>query len=310
MTILVSLLLLAAITPRPSASGRSVAVTFDDLPEITAAEDDVATQSDITERLLAAVARQHVPAIGFVNEEKLEDDDDRIDPRRVALLGRWLDDGFELGNHTDSHLSLNASTAAEYEADILKGEEVTRPLITQRGSTLRWFRHPYLETGKSVGVRDEVNHFLAAHGYRVAPVTIDDSEWIYAMAYRKARVWRRPFIRRSYLRYLAERFLWYEERSRLVFGREIPQVLLLHASLLNADAFDSVAAMIRSRGYRFVTIEKATSDPAYASPEHWTAGGVSWIERWGTAKGIPQSRFDGDPHVPLWIQKLAGEKDE
>ena len=272
---------------------REVAITFDDLPNINAAVP-------LPAKLLADL--DHIPVIGFVNEDKVDDDG--------ATLAQWLDAGFDLGNHTYSHLDLDTSTAQQFEDDVLRGEAITRPLVESRGKKLQWFRHPYLDTGKTVEIRDEVDAFLTAHGYRVAPVTIDSSEWIYDVAYERAPWWQRAALRRSYLRYMRRRIEWAEAKSQLVFGRDIAQILLLHASALNADTFPQLARIFRKRGYRFVSIDEATLDRAYATPEHWTGGGVGWLERWGVARGIPAPRFENDPHVPSWVQRLAGEKDE
>jgi len=278
-----------------------VAITFDDLPNIHA-DLPLATQQAVTTKLLADLAAANAPAIGFVNEDKIEDDG--------AMIAQWLDAGAEIGNHTYSHLDLDASTVQQFEDDVLHGEEITRPLVESRGKKLQWFRHPYLNTGKTTAVRDEVDAFLAAHGYRVAPVTIDDSEWIYDDAYDRAAWWQRAALRRSYLRYMQRRLAWAESMSNVVFHRQIAQILLLHASTLNADVFPQLAAMMRNRGYRFVTIDEATLDAAYATPERWAGGGIGWLERWGVARGIPASRFEHDPRVPPWVQRLAGTRDE
>jgi len=305
-----SLLAFALLAPFIHAATRSVAITFDDLPAMTASEDDDARLERLTRKLLAVIGK--TPAIGFVNEDKLLDDNDVMDPRRVALLKAWLDAGHELGNHTFSHVNLHEVTPAAYEEDILRGEAVTRPLMAAVGKEPHWFRHPYLNTGTSLEVRQEIEHFLGEHGYRVAPVTIDDSEWIFGHAYDRAHGsllrWR---VRRAYLRYMEARFRWYERKSRLVFGREIPQILLLHATMLNADAFRSLARRIRRRGYRFITVDEAMADPAYSSPDSWVAdGGLSWIVRWGVTRGISEEQFNGDPPVPKWVQKLADIKED
>ncbi len=304
------LLLLVIASSVYAGTTRVVAVTFDDLPDINAGDDSVSKQEAITARLLASLRRSKVPAIGFVNEDKLLDESERPDPRLVALIEKWLDAGFEIGNHTFSHLDLNEVGPERFEADIVRGEAVTRPIIERRGLALRWFRHPYLDTGTTLADRDRVNAFLKDRGYRVAPVTVDNSEWIYHLAYLKAHSIQRPLIRHSYIRYMRDRFAYAESRSRLVFGYEIPQVLLLHAGALNADTFDALAAMMRARGYEFVKIDFAVTDPAYASPDWWTGGGVSWLERWGVARAIPEQRFEGDPKVPAWIQRIAGAKDQ
>jgi peptidoglycan/xylan/chitin deacetylase (PgdA/CDA1 family) len=279
-----------------------VAVTFDDLPDVDDDLHSIERQTLITNGLVSRLVAARVPAIGFVNEEKLEDD-----PRSVSLLETWHREGLELGNHTYSHSQLKEAGAGEFTCDIARGDEVTRRIL---GHPPIWFRHPYLETGDTAAERDAVDAFLAQHGYEVAPVTIDDSDWIFATAYDVASWWQRPFIRRSYINYMRRRFEWAEHESQLVFGRDIPQVLLLHASALNADTFSDLARMIRSRGYDFVPLATAVSDSAYASPDTWVGGGVGWLERWGVTAGMDERIFEADPQVPGWIQRMAREREE
>ena len=68
----------------------------------------------------------------------------------------------------------------EYFEDVLKGERVTKPLVLAHGGTWQWFRHPYLQTGRDLETKHALEAFLAEHGYRIAPVTIDNGEWIFA----------------------------------------------------------------------------------------------------------------------------------
>src|SRR5450830_1776156 len=96
-------------------------------------------------------ATRAVAAIGFVNEDNLSDENEQPDPRRVALIEQWLDGGFEIGNHTFSHQDLNEVGADVFERDIVRGETINRPIVERRGMKLRWFRHPYLDTGKTLG---------------------------------------------------------------------------------------------------------------------------------------------------------------
>jgi peptidoglycan/xylan/chitin deacetylase (PgdA/CDA1 family) len=308
------LFVLAGNAVAASLQQRKVAITFDDLPVMTAEDVPIEEQEQQTMLLLAKLKRFHVPAIGFVNEDKLSLGE-RPDPRKLQLLADWLDAGMELGNHTFSHLDLHKVPLARYEEDIDDGDVWTGRLAGARGEMECWFRHPYLDTGTTLATRNALEAFLGSRGYAVAPVTIDTSDWIFALAYDKAvkehhRILQRR-IARAYVRYIETRFAWYEAKSLLTFGREIPQILLLHADALNADTFDRLARMIRSRGYRFIPIAEAVADRAYLSADTWTAdAGVSWIERWGVTRGIPQSVFDADPHVPTFVCDVAGVKDE
>lgn len=190
---------------------------------------------------------------------------------------------------------------------MLRGERVTRMLMAARGRRPRYFRHPTLDTGPDAATRARFEQFLASNGYTVAPVTIDNDECLYAAAYDRARARgdraARERIGRAYLRYMEDVCRYYERLSRDLFGREIPQVLLLHANGLNAEYLGGLAAMMRGRGYRFVTLDQALADAAYRSRDTYIgARGLSWLQRWA----ITQGREPGDqPAAPDWVRKAA-----
>jgi len=301
--VIVAALLAAAALQQPA---RRIAITFDDLPQSRSGAP-VAAQESVTTALVGAITRQGVAAIGFVNEGKLRDSAGALDPRRVALLARWLDGGLELGNHSYSHPDLHATPLAQYEADILAGEQQLRPLLAARGATPRWFRHPYLHTGRSVAVRDSLVAFLAAHGYRVAPVTVDNGDYLFARAYDLAgSPLTRARIAETYLGYMDSVVAFYEAQSRAIEAREIPQVLLLHASALNAATFDRLAAQLRARGYTFVPLAEAVADSAYRSADTYAGpAGISWLQRWAITRDLPRAIFRGEPEVPDWITNFS-----
>src|SRR3954469_14812008 len=91
------------ISARQAGVVREVAITFDDLPIAGVLPREIASSRELTRKLLAAVSSHHVPAIGFVNEDKLNAVDGAVDADRVDLLRRWLDAGLELGNHGYAH---------------------------------------------------------------------------------------------------------------------------------------------------------------------------------------------------------------
>jgi peptidoglycan/xylan/chitin deacetylase (PgdA/CDA1 family) len=287
--------------PAPNAVGREVAVTFDDLPSPYGDLEDLRR---ITSKLLASVKRNNVPVIGFVNEGKLYLRRGEVDAR-IALLRAWLDAGFELGNHTFSHINLRQAPLAAYEEDIVRGETVTRMLLAERGMKLRYFRHPYLFTGETPEYKKGLADFLAGRGYAVAPVTIDDDDYVFAKVYFDAKkrgdlaTARR--VADAYVPYMEKIFEHFEQLSVETFGREIRQVLLIHANEINADRFDELAAMLRRRGYRFITLEEALKDPAYAEPDALEKNGISWFHRWRDAKGLPKK---WEPDAPKFVYDL------
>src|SRR3979411_166684 len=84
---------------------RQIAITIDDLPAGAANSMSALAITEMTAKLLATLRQQQIPVVGFVNEGKLykwgEVDE------RIRALNMWLDAGFELGNHTFGHTSLN-----------------------------------------------------------------------------------------------------------------------------------------------------------------------------------------------------------
>jgi peptidoglycan/xylan/chitin deacetylase (PgdA/CDA1 family) len=288
---------------------RAVAVTFDDLPVISL-RHDLASQTIITRKLLHAIKSNRVPAIGFVNENKLLTDG-TLDERRVGFLRMWLDAGLELGNHTFSHPDLNSTSLDVFEQDVIRGEEVTSRLLKARGQRLRYFRHPFLHAGNNIETKRRFEEFLAARGYRTAPVTIDNSEWIFARAYENALLrGDRQMAKRvaeAYIPYMDAKFGYFEQQSLALFGYEMKQILLLHANALNADYFHALAQMMKRRGYNFIKLDDALTDKAYTSPDTYAGpGGITWIHRWAITAGKDNDFFKGEPGTPAFVMKEAG----
>jgi peptidoglycan/xylan/chitin deacetylase (PgdA/CDA1 family) len=302
--VLAVVLILSSMASPASARQRTVAITIDDLPA-NSTRADIVVHRSITERLLATLVQENIPAIGFVIEGHLEADG-RTDSARVDLLRQWLDAGMDLGNHSFSHRSLNQVALESYEADVLRGERTIRRLLMARGKSLTWYRHPMLHTGRSMAVKADFARFLEAHDYRIAPVTIDNQEWIFARAYDVAldRCDRdlAGRIAAAYLPYMDSIVGYYERQSIALLGREPAQILLLHANRLNAEYLDDLIGIMRRRGYRFVSLEDAMRDPAYARPDTYTGpAGITWLHRWALAEGWTGSDFAGEPDVPAFV---------
>jgi peptidoglycan/xylan/chitin deacetylase (PgdA/CDA1 family) len=287
------------------ARAEDVALTFDDLPQL-ALTDDADYAKALTDRLLAGLSRRHLPAIGFVVGSKLDDDDRAA---RVALLEAWLKAGRPLGNHTYDHTSLNRTPLADYIEGAQKDDDVLRPLLAKHHEKPRWFRHPYLETGATAEAVKGFGSWLEAHGYRVAPVTIENSDWMFAYPYDEAvmkgdeAAARR--IRLEYVDYTAKCVVWYRAAALGLLGRRPALVFLLHASRLNADTIDELARILRHNGLKPVSLERAMRDPAYALPDPPDTQGEEWLSRWAQRlhRRLPFSVF---PDVPPDI--VAGEK--
>ncbi len=276
----VVLFVLMAAVPRMQAPARRVAVTIDDAPVVNEMTD-IGNFRRVTAGLVGAFVADRVPVTVFVNERQLNVPGQR--DARVAALDQWLDAGFDLGNHGYAHLSANTVPLTQFTDDVLKGEVVIRPLVESRGRKLTWFRYPYLHSGTSAESHQGIVDFLAARQYRVAPVTVDYADYTFAGAYvrevRAGRVEQAARIRQAYVDQVDVGFAYAEQASVEVFGREIPQILLIHCNELNSVALRDTFARMRARGYEFITLEQAMADEAYARADSFTGPGGSWLSR-------------------------------
>ncbi len=294
----------AAIARGSLGGGRRIAVTFDDLPAARQSFpsdqlEDFTTFRKITKRLLKITKRMNIPLAGFVSEGFMPTEWTREDLE--TLLEDWLAGGAVLGNHTYSHLDLHDVPMEQYQADIVLGEAVLGSVLNRRSDRIRYFRHPYLHTGKQDDRRDNLKSFLSRRGYRVAPVSVDSQDWIfaevYAWALSRGDEPRRKATADAYLDYMEALLAHCEAASAGALGREPAQVLLLHANALNFDHMERIAELIAGRGYAFVSLAQALEDPVYA--EDVPSRG-SWIHGWRAVRKLDAAP-DPDPNRFLGI---------
>ena len=312
MKISIFLILVAAVSGFAQQTSRQIAVTIDDLP-VVSTRRDLQNRQEITKKLLGHIKKAKIPAIGFVNENKLYTGDARNE-KEVDLLRMWLDAGLELGNHTYSHRSLNRIELAEYQADLLKGESITRDLLARKKKKVRYFRHPFLQTGRSMEVKSQFDAFLKHHGYIIAPITYDNADYIFSRAYDiafdKGDTALMKKVGDAYVPYMEAKLDYWERQSMKLLGREMSQTLLLHANFINSDYMDDLAAMFKRRGYRFVSLEKALEDEAYRLPDTYVGpAGISWLHRWARDKGR-EFIVQDEPKVPEFVLKISGFQSE
>ena len=300
-TLLGTLLFALSLVAQSAKPDRQVAVTIDDLPSGMADRQPAADITAMTAKLLGTLRDQKVPVVGFVNEKKLYKPGE-VD-ERIKALQMWLDYGFELGNHTFSHLSLNQVGLQAWEDDVIQGESVLKLLLAPRKMKLRYFRHPYLDTGRDLETRRAAEAFLTQRGYRIAPITLDGWDWMFAGVYEDAKNRNDTDLQqklvKEYLAHHDAECAYAEQLSVKVVGYEPKQILLLHASRLEADHIGELLDLLRKRGYRFITLEDALGDPAYSLPNTYVGEeGTGWLEQWAITQGkIPQ----GAPQFPQWV---------
>ena len=290
----------AALLGAQTSPTRGIAITIDDLPAANANMPG-SEIVEMTTKLLGTLRDQKVPAVGFVNERKLYKFGE-VD-ERIKALSLWTDNGFELGNHTFHHTSLNRVTLPEWEEEVVRGETVTSMLLAQHNMKMRYFRHPYLDTGRDLETRRQAEAFLVSRGYRIAPVTMDAWDWMYAGVYEDARKRGDTALQQqlasSYFAYTSQVFDYYEKFSKTLLGYEPKQILLLHGNWLEADHIGELLELLRKREYQFISLQDALGDAAYSMPDDYVGEeGTSWIDHWAITRGQPPRNT---PQFPQWV---------
>ena len=292
------------------AKQRTVSFTIDDLPVVTRDRSEK-NKTFITKQIIAKLAKDKVPAIGFVNENKLFKDGER-NLFEIGLLQMWIDAGLELGNHTVYHKSFHSVDFEEYKDQVVRGDVITNELLAREGKWTRYFRHPFLHTGRTIELKKKLDEVLIGMKLRIAPVSIDNSDWLFASAYEKALLAKDEKMSKriadEYIAYLDRKVAYWEKQSVELLGREISQIMLLHANRLNADHIEKVQKVFIKRGYRFVDLETSLKDPAYKRPDEFTGrGGISWLHRWA----VKDKKVTKDePRTAKWVMEYAGIKSE
>lgn len=298
-------LILILATLQSHAQKKQVCFTIDDMPLVTYGITDTVYQKNLMNKLIKALKASDIPATGFVNEIKLFSNNQLI-PFQVQLLKSWLAAGLDLGNHTFSHPDYNTLSSTDFFKEIVKGEQVTRKLVAAHNKKLTYFRHPFLHMGSTKAKSDSLCRFLTDHNYIAAPVTIDNADYLFAVAYKRARDKHDTNLIKKigsdYITYMEQKVLYFERQSDALFGRQINQILLLHANALNSDYIDSLARMFRRNNYDFISLKDALEDEAYQTPiTVYGKWGISWIDRWALSQGKKGDFFKGDPETPAYI---------
>jgi uncharacterized protein (TIGR02246 family) len=281
--------LLLLVSPPPA---RPVLVTIDDLP--VAADrlhPEAAERARLTGDLLKVLAQHHVKAVAFVEGKNIHG------PADETLLGRWVEAGHELGNHTDSHPSLTGSTAEAWIADAERERAALGAWLAQRAQVPRFFRYPFLEEGDTPAKRDAVRAYLARTHQRAVPVTVDTQDWSFETSWVEARrAGDRAALTRigeDYRAALRLAFTSQEARGDALLGRTAPDILLVHANEVGAAQWDALFGWLESTGHRFATADEVLADPAFAEESSYVGpNGFGLWDRLRAVRREAQAKAD------------------
>jgi peptidoglycan/xylan/chitin deacetylase (PgdA/CDA1 family) len=254
-------LLCASLPLAAQKAPLQVAFTFDDLPAHGPLPPGE-FRPEPMRTILKVLKTEHMPPVyGFVNGFRTAEY-----PYQTELLREWIASGNPLGNHTWSHPSLDNTSAKNYIHNIAENQ----PILEKVDPTgdWHWFRYPYLEEGDTLAKREAVRSYLLDNHYKIAEVNLDFGDYLWNDAYARCAARKDATaitsLHDSYLATADEYITYSRTLSQRLYNRDIPYVLLLHVGAFDAKMLPELIALFRKRGFEFVSLPQAESDPAYS----------------------------------------------
>lgn len=245
-------------------STKEIALTIDDLPYVGNAHHDTGKLRRERKRFLTVLEildREKIPATGFVIAGAIEKD-------QWALLEAFKQSGHTIANHTFSHKSLNSTSLEFYQNDIEKADQILSPLMPEK----KYFRYPFLATGRDCPAYRAIRTYLNKNAYTIAPVTIDSKDFEFNERYHHIPWQTRRSIAKSfgdqYVNFVLRQTTKAEKKAISQVGRPIKQILLIHMNTVNAVFLPRLIQAFRDRGYRFISLSEALSDPYYQEKKY------------------------------------------
>lgn len=279
-----------------TCAAQKLALTMDDLPQNGDLPPGV-SRAETAKNVLAILKKRHVPPVyGFVNAKKLEGSADGAEALKLWAAAE------PVGNHTYAHMDLEQNTAEAFEREIEEDEPALELLA--KGDDWRWLRYPYLHEGDTVEKRRAVRAYLKGRGYRIAQVTLDWEDYLWNFAYarcaakndKKSIEW----LRSSYLNTASEFLDLGREQAKLIYGRDINHVLLMHLGAFSSMILPEALDLLKKKGFKLVTLEEAESDAAYeGDPDVGLHDAGTLLDQWMQVKQIKYPEHAEKPYKEI-----------
>ena len=264
--------------PSNSKAQKFIALTLDDGPmtHFYSYPDDQLRWDTVT-RLMQQLKSEQVPATIFAIGREMEI------PQMRSMLYKWASGGFEIGNHTYSHVSFNAFDETSWQTDVRRANEAIAPVIQAFQPQIRYFRYPFLQEGATSDLEEIGRRVVEREGMRVAEVTIGTDDWNFNeqyMALELKQDWAARYeVGQAYLQHIRKAVAYWDSVGTTLAGRPIHHVMMLHCNRINRDYLAQIIQELKKQGFDFISLDRALQDSIYQEEEDWaTENGVSFLE--------------------------------
>lgn len=258
-----------------SQSNKKIAITIDNLPGERIY--NLQERQEISDSILAALARHDVPGTGFVVGEYVEGED-------WETIVRWLEEGHAIGFHNYSGQDIYGMPLGMFIEDIIKGMEAVDDLVTTYKQPVKFFRFPFLHYATDARSKEMIIEELIKQNVRIAHVSIVTEDFVYNMSLEKTLKLGDSldigYLRDEYIAHVLERLAYYEGQAAEVAGRPVRHILQFRLNRLNAMFLDDILSEFTDKGYQFISLRDALRDKIYREEdEYYGEKGLSYLER-------------------------------
>ena len=241
-----------------------VAITCDDAPSIAADGPGARLDPTRLDRIRVALQRAEVPScVAFVIGRHGREQPDPLE--------RWLEGGFELGNHTDDHAPASRTPVTRFRESVEACDALLERLGSFRAGRRRWFRFPYLDRGADATSRRELADCYRQVGYALAPATVDLFDYLYESSLSAALLSgdeaATARVCRRYVRAAHGSVRRASARLESLGHRHVPLIAYLHAGEVSACALGDVLLGLRRAGVEWCSLDEAVEHPIYRTFE-------------------------------------------
>ena len=233
---------------------KKIAITLDDFPNT---DQHYFSPKERISRILTHLESHQVGQAAFFTVTE------RFSDETTPLLNMIGDKGHVVGNHTHSHPNLIKSDGQTFLKDVQKADEI----LNQYSGFKRWFRYPYLNEGRNDEDTQLVRQGLAEMDYVNFHTTIPTLDFFMDKIFQE-RISHNDSVdldklRQLYVDLIMENVELYHKLSTTVLSVEMPHVLLLHETDLNALFLGDLLAALKELGWQIVNAEEIMEDPYF-----------------------------------------------
>lgn len=235
-----------------------IALTIDDAPSISRESDNIEidpTRMDVIRKTLKSYGVES--CVAFVIGNQIEGNEERFE--------RWLADGFELGNHTYTHLSASKTNIETFISDVKACDESLMKINAFNNK--KWFRYPFLDRGLTDTTRLALNKEIMSLGYEVVPATIDFFDHVYERpllnAIGKSQDFTASLIGTRYRETVTKSIEYVEKRLDKLWYTEPKHIAYCHFGPTTSQQLPNIIENLIGNGVEWCSVMEALSEPLY-----------------------------------------------